>query len=93
MLFSVLSSKRTLSPHYLPNKSVCQKDIEVKVSKERMEKKGQGGVAFTDRSSPGVSSGHFGLPDRDNRGTEQRDRNSPKTQVKGHVVSSTVQMI
>lgn len=93
MLFSVLSSKRTLSSHYLPNKSMCQKDIEVKVLKEIMEKKGQGGVAFTDHSSPGVSSGLFGLPDGDNRGTEQRYRNSAKTQLKGHVISSTVQMI
>lgn len=58
-----------------------------------MEKKDQDGVALTDRSSPGMSSGHSGLPDGANRGTEQRRRNSPTTQMKGHVTSSTVPMI
>lgn len=54
-LFSILSSKRTLSSHYLPNKSLCQRDVEIKVSKEVMEKKDQNRVAFTDCSSAGTS--------------------------------------
>ena len=58
-----------------------------------MEKKDQDGVAFTDHGSPGMSSGHFGLPDGANRGTEHRCSNSPKTQMKGHMISSTVPMI
>lgn len=38
MLFSVLSSKRTLSSHCLPNPSQRQGDVEREVSKETVDR-------------------------------------------------------
>lgn len=87
-LFSVLSSKRTLSAHHLPNKSNHQRDVDIKL------KRSNGKKEFESSNISWLQSGTRFRPlsDEDNTGTKQRCRTSLKIQIKWQLTSSTEQI-